>query len=97
MSILYSGGMWTVAIIFWVSCGYVWVLDGPKWLYKVLILFAIGAILAALLLPETHVFRVRIVEGLQWWKWALAVGIPILAYGMLVRWIKKKADARYDS
>lgn len=97
MSILYSGGMWSVAIILGVSCGYVWALDGPKWSYKALSLLAIGVVLAAFLLPEAHVFRVRIIEGLRWWKWALAVGLPILAYGILVRWIKKKADARYDS
>ncbi len=96
MSILYGGGMWTVALIWGVSCGYVWALNGPKWAYKALFLLAIVAILGALALPEMHMYRVRIVEGLHWWKWALAVMIPVVGYGLLVRFIKKKADARHD-
>ncbi|NOR61743.1 MAG: hypothetical protein GQ535_04510 [Rhodobacteraceae bacterium] len=97
MAILYSGGMWTVALVFGVSCGYVWALNGPRMAYKALLLLSILVVAAALLLPETHMFRVRIVEGLHWWKWALAIAIPVFGYGMLVRWIKTKADARHDS
>ena len=97
MSILYNGGLWTVALIFGLSCGFVWALSGPRWAYKALLLLAVIAILSVFLLPDGHVFRARIVDGLHWWKWALAVAIPVIGYGLLVRWIKKKADARYDS
>ncbi len=97
MGILYSGGLWTVALIFGLSCGYVWALDGPRWCYKALLLLVILVISGAFLLPDAHVFRLRIIEGLHWWKWALAIALPIFAYGMLVRWIKKKAEARYDT
>ncbi len=96
MSILYNGGLWTVALIFGVSCGYVWALNGPRQAYKFLLSLVIIVILGALLLPETHMFRRRILEGLNWWKWALAIGIPVWGYGLLVRWIKKKADAKND-
>ncbi len=96
MSIVYNGGMWTVALIWALFCGYIWALNGPKWAYKAVHIIAILVIVAALLLPETHVFRVRIIEGLQWWKWALAILIPVFGYAALVRWIKKKADARHD-
>jgi len=96
MSILYNGGMWTVAVILGLSFGYIWALNGPKWAYKAVLILAAIVVLAALLLPEAHVFRLRIVEGLHWWKWAVAIGIPVVGYGLLVRWIKKKADARHD-
>jgi len=85
-----------VFLISAVSCGYVWALNGPRWAYKALIILALFVIFGALFLPDAHLFRIRIIEGLHWWKWALAIGIPILGYGLLVRWIKKKADARYD-
>ena len=97
MSILYSGGLWTVALIWGVSCGYVWALNGPRWAYKALSALAVLVVAAAFLLSETHVYRLRIIEGLHWWKWALAIGSIAVGYGLLVRWIKKKADARYDS
>lgn len=97
MAIIYSGGLWTVALVFGVLCGYVWALNGSKRAYKALLLLAILVVLGAFLLPETHEFRLRIIEGLHWWKWALAIAIPVVGYGMLVRWIKTKADARYDS
>jgi len=97
MSILYSGGLWTVAIILGLGLGYVWALNGPGWAYKALVIVAAIVIAGALFLPELHVFRIRILEGLNWWKWAFAIAIPVLGYGMLVRWIKKKADARHDT
>lgn len=97
MSILYSGGLWTVALIWGVSCGYIWALNGPRWAYKALFVLAILGVAVAFLLPETHVYRLRIIEGLHWWKWALAIAAIAVGYGLLVRWIKKKADARYDS
>ena len=97
MDILYSGGMWTVALVFGLSCGYVWALNGSKLFYKALLLLSIIVICAAFLLPETHLFRMRIAEGLHWWKWAVAISIPVVGYGMLVRWIKLKADARHDT
>ena len=97
MSIIYSGGMWTVALITAVLCGYVWALDGPKIAYKVLLAAAVLIMILALFLPEAHVFRFRIVEGLHWWKWALAIAVPVGLYAALLRWIKKKADARHDA
>jgi hypothetical protein len=96
MSILYSGGLWTIFLITAVSCGYVWVLNAPRVAYKVLIILALIAIIGSQVLPESHLFRISVSEGLHWWKWALAVAIPVLGYGLLVRWIKKKADARHD-
>lgn len=96
MSILYSGGLWTVFLITAIACGYVWVLNGPRITYKVLIVLAIITIIGSRLLPEAHLFRISVSAGLHWWKWALAVAIPVLGYGLLVRWIKKKADARHD-
>jgi len=86
-----------VALILGLSYGYIWALNGPKWVYKALAFVAIIVIFTALFLPDEHVFKARIIEGLHWWKWAVAIGIPVLGYGLLVRWIKKKADARYDS
>ncbi len=96
MSILYSGGLWSVFLITGVLCGYIWALNGPRWAYKALLFMALLVIIGALLLPGTHVFRVRIIEGLNWWKWAIAVAIPVWLYASAVRWIKKKADARDD-
>ena len=97
MAIIYSGGLWTVALVFAMSCGYLWALNWPKMAYKALTLLAILVVLGALLLPETHVFRLRIIEGLHWWKWAAILAFPVLIYASLVRKIQKKVDARYDS
>ena len=97
MSIVFSGGMWTVALITAVLCGYVWALDGPKIAYKLVFSGAILIMVLALFLPEAHVFRMRIVEGFHWWKWALAIAVPVGLYTVFLRWIKKKADARHDS
>jgi hypothetical protein len=85
-----------VALIWGVSCGYVWALNGPRWAYKALSGLAVLAICTAFLLPETHLYRRRIVEGLIWWKWALVIGTVVAGYGWLLRWIKRKADARHD-
>ena len=97
MSILYSGGLWTVFLILAMVSGYVWVLGGPRWAYKTLGLVAIVVIFSSQLLPEAHVFRIRVFEGLYWWFWATMIAIPVIAYSMLVRWIKQKASARYDA
>lgn len=96
MSILYSGGLWTVFLITTLACGYVWVLNGPRIAYKMLVVAAVLVVAASQVLPDTHLFRISVSAGLHWWKWALAVAIPVLGYGLLVRWIKKKADARHD-
>ncbi len=96
MSILYSGGLWTVFLITALASGYVWVLSGPKIAYKSLILIAIIVIIFSQFLPTAQPFRVSVAAGLHWWKWALAIAIPVFGYGLLVRWIKKKADARHD-
>lgn len=97
MSILYSGGLWTVFLILGVSFGYIWALNGPKWGYWVLTFLAVLIIGASQLLPLSHAFRVRIGEGLHWWLWAAAIAIPVIAYAMLIRWIKRKAYARDDT
>jgi len=97
MSILYNGGMWTVALIAGLSFGYIWALNGPKWAYRAVLLLAFVVILGALLLPDAHAFRIRILEGLHWWKWAVALALPVLGYSLLVRWIKVKVDARNDA
>jgi len=97
MSIVYSGGLWTVFLLTAVSFGYVWALDAPKRAYKILLAIAIFAIIASQFLPATHTFRLSVAEGLHWWRWAISIGIPVLGYAWLVRLIKRKADEKHDS
>ncbi|MCF6273580.1 MAG: hypothetical protein L3J37_10400 [Rhodobacteraceae bacterium] len=96
MSILYAGGLWTVFLVFGVSAGYNWALNGPKWMYRALLGAAVFVIVASQFLPETHLFNIRVTEGLNWWKWAILIAIPVFLYAKLVRWLKRKADARDD-
>lgn len=96
MSFLYAGGLWTIALIVGVSAGYIWALNLPRWAYKALLAMAALVVAVSQALPETHLFRISVAEGLHWWRWALTIGLPILAYAMVIRWIKRKADARHD-
>ena len=96
MTILYAGGLWTVFLIVLISSGYVWALSWPRYAYKILLILAVLIVAGSQILPETHLFRLRVSEGLIWWMWAIIIAAPILLYAMLVRWIKQKADSRDD-
>ena len=97
MSILYAGGLWTIFLVTSVAMGYVWALNLPRSGYKVLLAAALAIIVMSQFLPAAHPFRMRVFEGLHWWFWAIMIAIPVLAYAMLVRWIKKKAETRDDA
>ncbi len=97
MSVVYGGGLWSVFLITAVFCGYIWALNGPKWSYKALFLLALTVILASQFIGESHLFRVRVAEGLNWWKWAAMIAAPVLLYALAVRAIKKKVNAKNDS
>ncbi len=97
MSLLYAGGLWSVFLIFGVSAGYVWALNGPRWAYRALAVAAGAVIAFSWFLPEDHVFRVRVAEGLIWWFWAVMFSIPVGLYVWWVRWLKKKVDQRHDT
>lgn len=96
MSFLYNGGLWTVFLAAIVLFGYIWALNGPKWAYGAVLFLAFGVISGALFLPDAHPFRIRILEGLHWWKWAFAIGLPIAGYALIIRWIKRKVAKRDD-
>jgi len=97
MSILYAGGLWTIFFAIALISGYIWVLNGPKRAYKALLLAGALVILLSQMLPESHTFRIRVAEGLHWWFWATTIALPVLAYAMFVRWIKRKADMKNDT
>ena len=97
MDILFTGGLWTVFLIFGLMAGYNWALNGPRWVYRTSLGVAVVAVIISQLLPQSHMFRQRVAEGLHWWLWAAAIAAPILAYALLLRWIKRKADARNDT
>jgi len=97
MDILYAGGLWTVVLISGVLAGYNWALNGSRRTYWLLLGAAIVTIAISQLLPDTHLFNKRIAEGLHWWRWALTIAVPVLGYAMVIRWIKRKANARHDS
>jgi len=96
MSILYAGGLWTVFLITALAMGYVWALNLPRRVHKLLSGAAIAVIALSQFLPESHMFRIRVFEGLHWWFWAIMIAIPVLTYALLLRWIKQKAEARND-
>lgn len=96
MSLLYAGGLWTIALIGGLLAGYNRVLAGPRWGYFALLAAAAATIAIALFLPNSHLFHIRVAEGLHWWRWALTIAFPVLIYAMLIRWIKRKAEARND-
>jgi len=97
MSTLYAGGLWSVFLITAISMGYVWALNLPRLAHKVLLGAAIVVIVISQLLPESHLFRIRVFEGLQWWFWAFIIFLPVFGYVLLLRWVKRKAKARDDS
>lgn len=97
MSLLYAGGLWTIAVIYALICGYIWALNGPRWGYKAALVGAILVIIGSQVLSPNHLFNISVGEGLQWWRWAITISIPVLIYAMGIRWLKKKASARYDA
>ena len=97
MSLLYAGGLWTVALLTAISAGYLWALSGRRLAYYILLGVAVVVTIGSQFLPEQHAFRQSILEGLIWWRWAITLAIPILLYAVLVRWLKRKANARHDA
>ncbi len=96
MSVFYSGGLWSITLIIGVLMGYNWALNGPRWAYKALLGLGVAVIIISQLLPAAHPFRISVAEGLVWWFWAIVIAIPVLAYAKLVRWLRRKAEARHD-
>jgi len=97
MSLLYAGGLWTIAVIAALMAGYIWALGWPRWANWVLLAAAVLVVILSQFLPATHLFNVSVAEGLHWWRWALTIAAPVLAYALVIRWIKRKVDARHDS
>ncbi len=96
MSLLYTGGLWTIFLIVGVSMGYNWALNGPRWAYRALLGLGVLLVVISQILPESHLFHMRVEEGLIWWFWATIIAIPVLLYARAVRWLRRKADAKND-
>lgn len=96
MSILYAGGLWTVILFSAIGSGYLWALNARRVAYYSLLAVAVAVIIGSQFLPAQHAFKISILEGLIWWRWAITLAIPVLLYAMFVRWLKRKAMARHD-
>lgn len=91
---LASGGIITVLLITALALGYNKVLIGPKWAIKAIPALAIVVIFGALLLPEKSAFHAAIKGDLLFIFWALIWASPIIIYGVLIFFIRKKTRER---
>ena len=91
---LASGGLVTVLLITFLALGYARVLDAPRQVYIGIAVLAGLIIIGSQFLPSGNIFRVRIADSFGFGGRILLWLSPVIAYGLLVRWMHRKAKAR---
>ena len=87
---LASGGLTSVILIALLALGYARVLDAPRRVYIGIGLVVLLTIIGSQFLPTGHIFRVRIAGSFAFMGRALIWVSPILAYALVIRWVRKK-------
>ena len=91
---LASGGLLTVLLITFLALGYARVLNAPRRVYIGIAVLVGLTIVGSQFLPSGNIFRVRIADSFGFGGRALLWLSPVIAYGLLVRWIRQKTKAR---
>lgn len=94
---LASGGLGAVILLAFLLLGYARVLRAPRLIYIGIAALAIFAIVGSQFLPQGHIFRVKIADSFGFWGRALLWSSPIIVYGLLIRWIRKKTRLREEN
>ena len=84
------GGLVTVLLITLLALGYARVLNAPRRVYVGIAVFVGLTIIGSQLLPSGNIFRIRIADSFGFWGRFLLWMSPVIGYGLLIRWIRRK-------
>ncbi len=91
---LASGGLVTVLLITFLALGYARVLNAPRRVYIGIAVLVVLTIIGSQFLPSENIFRIRIADSFGFGGRVLLWMSPIIAYGLLIWWIRRKTRAR---
>ena len=94
---LASGGLVTVLLITLLALGYARVLNAPRKTYYGIALLVVFAIVGSQLLPTDNIFRTRISGSFAYIGRIMLWTSPVLAYGLLIWWIRRKTKVREEN
>ena len=93
---LASGGLVTVLLITLLALGYARVLNAPRKVYYGIALLFVCTIIGSQFLPSGNIFRTRMSDSFASIGLTLLCVSPVLAYGLLIWWIRRKTKAREE-
>ncbi len=91
---LASGGLVTVLLITFLALGYARVLNAPRWAYIGIAASAVLVVIGSQFLPTENIFRIRIADSLGFAGRVLLWTSPVIGYGLLIWWIRRKTRAQ---
>ncbi len=91
---LASGGLVTVILIALLALGYARVLRAPRLVYTGIAVLVVLTIIGSQFLPSENVFRNKIADSFGFGGRFLLWSSPVIAYGVLIWWIRRKTRAR---
>lgn len=90
---LASGGLITVIVVVLMALGYARVLDAPRQVYIGIAAGFFMAVIGSQFLPEGNIFRMRIADSFGLFGRILLWASPVIAYALLIGWIRRKAKS----
>ena len=94
---LASGGLVTVLLIALLALGYARVLNAPRKIYIGIALLVGFAIIGSQFLPTDNIFRTGISGNFAYIGRILLWTSPVMAYGLLIWWIRRKTKVREEN
>ena len=94
---LASGGLVSVFFITLLALGYARVLDAPRQIYTAIAVLVALTIAGSQFLPPENIFRIRIAGSFAYAARVVLWTSPILAYGLLIWFIRRKTRAKEDT
>ena len=85
------GGLVTVLLITLLALGYARVLNAPRRVYVGIAVLVGLTIIGSQFLPSGNIFRIRIADSFGFWGRFLLWMSPVIGYGLLIWWIRRKA------
>lgn len=91
---LVSGGLVTVLLITFLALGYARVFDAPRRVYVGIAALVVLTIIGSQFLPSDNIFRIRIADSFGFGGRVLLWTSPIIVYGSLIWWVRRKTRAK---
>ena len=91
---LASGGLATVLLITFLALGYARVLYAPRRVYIGIAVLVALTLIGSQFLPSQNIFRIRIADSFGFGGLVLLWMAPVIAYGFLIWWIRRKIRLR---